>query len=337
MPLAEALTFLEISEYERARDRLITAEAADRLAALPRLLLGLVLVQLGERDAGVRRIRDAILLNPFMVPVDASDLYSRSLQGPWVLNQSVHLPKAVRASGVIRSGIRSFVPKYFSFRSSSGSVLEAGRPTLALDGKSFILARWSIGDEARTYLLSRIDIPSGEFLWSVEVSRDEELCLVTPQLAVTRYVAGATHRMRIRWVDDPNRPVSDMDVDYFETVLCPGWSALKESQNYRMSHCAFERERTVIEREAFAVTPELGRWDLRRNRIGAALAAVVGFGKDTIMRELHHEAVLVSDGDDKLTVVTVRNSYRVAMVPMRPLLTVIVADAVVEWRNEVTD
>ncbi|HEU4424721.1 MAG TPA: hypothetical protein VFR67_19525 [Pilimelia sp.] len=74
-PLREALTYLQLREIGKARDRLIAAEAVEPASSIARILLAAVFAMGGNSRLALSRLRDAWRLNPYVFTMVDRDIF----------------------------------------------------------------------------------------------------------------------------------------------------------------------------------------------------------------------------------------------------------------------
>jgi tetratricopeptide (TPR) repeat protein len=338
-PLLEAITHLDLGDYAKAQERLIAAEAVDPLAAFPKLLLGVVLLKRGLKEAGQRRLRQSLELNPYNLPFHEWPVLTDTRESvrTRVLDRSLRFPGEISKTSVRREGWRATLPKLVWFRGPvpAASIQEALLTELP-EGDAVVIIRWLVGHESPRSLISGVHLPSGDVLWTLEPSDCESLALATPTVVITKFPTKKGDRFRFRGTVDPAAVEADMSTAYFQSMFCPQWPQLLMSNRYTVSRADFQTDRRTVADQALRLPPPWGRHDLRRLRPIRIASEAFGIGGDTVMRTFSEERLLHAVSRPDLPVVAIRNTYRVAQRPLRPPLTDVFCDASLEWSGQRT-
>jgi len=172
-PLKAALIHLKSGELEKARDNLILADAGDPHAAAAKWWLAVVLAREGRQGEAAKKMKEALLLNPFV------GQYPRLHKGPAQaalpkISNPTHAP--AWTTDLSTPGIRRGVPRKLAFRLKHPFVSKFSyRSSAAVTGLSMSGGRpaiqWLIGsdlneDDAREGVFSTFDATNGATLWS---------------------------------------------------------------------------------------------------------------------------------------------------------------------------
>jgi hypothetical protein len=250
--LRAAMTFLQLGETEKARDRLVEAEALDNdLGAVPKFILSLLLYRHGHKDLAAQKFREAAKVNPFvtLVPLDSENVLDtgndldmlRSGVAPLVEHRT--WKKAMeRITHETRGDGWWQTYKTLTGRSDASAIIAA-----SLSG-GYPVVQWQTSEnfaEDTLLFVSAFNMDSGACTWKKQV-RNRLLIFAASGYVILRCTKPPRD---FEVLDQRNgdvvRRVSDA---YFETVMSPSLNAVQHSQSFRRSNGRFQSRRQVLER-----------------------------------------------------------------------------------------
>jgi hypothetical protein len=335
-PLKEGLSYLDLEEFTRARDRLIAAEALDDLAPVPRLLLGLTLIELGSHKQGADRLLASLELNPFIapeilaLPAAHTVLQASGARGPSVVE--MNLPSAIDGTGSIQlRDWRRRVPRALWRLGPSACITRLAMTPGRSSSEAAVAMQWSSdGVLPAPEHLAVFRVPSGGMSWYTQLDKSEEILLVTPRLVATQCQELDRRRVKVRSLDSDGTPSADVSLEYFTTMFAPNLSE-DPPDAYKRTHAALVKpDLESVRARGMAQHPDWGPRDLRRILPVRVLAEMLACGRDTVVRYVDEEIQVQAYPPFRMEV-HATNRYHVARRATRPVLIDVFCKAHVAW------
>ena len=267
VPLKAGFFSLRAGDLLGAQRQLAEAEAADEYGAVAKFWLSLVLFQQGKSDLAIEKMRDALLINPFVAPTSSvgQKLFSviaglktvSTSSAEWI--QQLNEKKFLRS--VPKNMLRTLWPP------DSGPRNKAAVCAASCSGDQAVIM-WKRGSDLLSdfdIILSAFHLPSGRCVWSRRLKKNSQLRFASSRYVVLEFTAppGGYELLSLR----TGQPVTKLTTPYFQIAFCPENSQLRSLHSFNRSNCymieakeSWERCCTQPKRSRIVQLIKTGSW-----------------------------------------------------------------------------
>lgn len=233
--LKSALSFLRLGDLEKARDAFIYAEANDRLGAVARLYLSILLAKEGKTNLAQERFEEALNINPFIILFTKSLQLSTSDNLSAALTPSRSWTRQLNSEGFVNSIPK---PKNTLLRLLETQGKYGAISTISCSG-GHIAVSWRLGNDFLENpddggrILSVINLTSGDCIWTTKVTNNE-LLFATPSYVVLKHSKSPIKYSFLSMSNGESQ--REVSPEYFETIFCPNLNEIRQSEEFKRSN-----------------------------------------------------------------------------------------------------